>query len=871
MKCVTKRNKHAIMTITIVMMAYLPPASSQTTADYHFDNTLLLGSRLAGGELERFNMVDQIDPGQYRVDIFLNGRFTMRHTIAFRRVAGSTQVTPCFTEEFLGSKLATKVVSVPGTDNDACPALDTLLPGSTARFDMSKMRLDMTVPNSLLDKTPDGYINPEQWDKGVTMMFVNYDVNVYRSRYMAMSGSHSDYAYIGFDTGLNLGLWRLRHQSNVSYSAFNGKSNVDRNRIRTYAQRAVPSLKSELIVGESYTDGQLLGSMGFRGVRIKSDDRMLPDSQRQYAPEVRGTANTAARVIIRQNGEIIRELTVAPGPFIIDDLYGTAYNGDLNVEVLEADGTASTFTVPFSAVPESIRPGMTRYSVTLGQARQYGDGKDWFMDTTYQHGVSNKLTMNLGSRFANNYLSLLAGGVVSSTWGALGANATFSSATVANNEHQKGWRVGLNYSRTFSATDTAFTLAGYRYSTAGYRTLGDVLGARSANDKGTDWDSSSYKQRNQFTLLINQNLGSYGSLYFSGSRNDYYAGKKRDNQFQMGYANTWGRLSYNISFSRQRSIDYPNINSANESTNPNWFNGMRESTMNNTINLTITIPLGTSNNSPTLNAMASRHAGDAHGTNMQAGLSGTLGEDRSMSYSVSANRDSAMQGTHGNATIQKRTPIASLSAGYARSRHYRQVNGGMRGAAVLHSGGLTLGPHISETFALVEAQGAKGARVRGSQGSRIDGNGYALVPSLSPYRYNSVFLDPQGIVSDTELLETERRVVPFAGAAIRMRFNTLGGKALLVKATLPDGSALPLGAKVATPDNQEIGIVGQGGQIYARVPRTRGQLHVIWGADSSDRCTLDYDITGAAPDLSLIHLKGVCINTPDTLAAKELQ
>ncbi len=78
-------------------------------------------------------------------------------------------------------------------------------------------------------------------------------------------------------------------------------------------------------VGESYTAGNLLGSIGYRGLSLATDDRMLPESLRRYAPQVRGTAATAARVVISQNGRKIREVNVAPGPFVIDDLYDSAY------------------------------------------------------------------------------------------------------------------------------------------------------------------------------------------------------------------------------------------------------------------------------------------------------------------------------------------------------------------------------------------------------------------------------------------------------------------------------------------------------------------------------------------------------------------
>uniref|UniRef100_UPI0013C2EB8E fimbria/pilus outer membrane usher protein n=1 Tax=Klebsiella quasipneumoniae TaxID=1463165 RepID=UPI0013C2EB8E len=100
---------------------------------------------------------------------------------------------------------------------------------------------------------------------------------------------------------------------------------------------------------------------------------MLPDSQRGYAPVVRGVAKSNARVTVLQGKSTLYETTVAPGPFAINDLYATNYAGDLTVVVTEADGSVSTFTVPFAAVPESIRPGQSRYSAIVGRSRYGGD------------------------------------------------------------------------------------------------------------------------------------------------------------------------------------------------------------------------------------------------------------------------------------------------------------------------------------------------------------------------------------------------------------------------------------------------------------------------------------------------------------------
>ncbi|WP_262232304.1 fimbria/pilus outer membrane usher protein, partial [Escherichia coli] len=98
-----------------------------------------------------------------------------------------------------------------------------------------------------------------------------------------------------------------------------------------------------------------------RGVRLASDERMLPGSLRGYAPAVRGIANSNAKVTIYQNAHILYETTVPAGPFVINDLYPSGYAGDLLVKITESNGQTRMFTVPFAAVAQLIRPGFSRW------------------------------------------------------------------------------------------------------------------------------------------------------------------------------------------------------------------------------------------------------------------------------------------------------------------------------------------------------------------------------------------------------------------------------------------------------------------------------------------------------------------------------
>ncbi|KAH2807651.1 hypothetical protein KXV85_006252, partial [Aspergillus fumigatus] len=145
-----------------------------------------------------------------------------------------------------------------------------------------------------------------------------------------------------------------------------------------------------LTIGTSFSDGAVFDSFGFRGIALATDDRMRPDSQSGYAPMVRGIARTNARVRITQNGILLLETSVSPGPFQIDDLYPTGYGGDLVVTVLEADGGQQSFKVPYAALPQMLRPGILRYSLAGGEFRDGGvyTGQG-FVQGAVQYGLSN--------------------------------------------------------------------------------------------------------------------------------------------------------------------------------------------------------------------------------------------------------------------------------------------------------------------------------------------------------------------------------------------------------------------------------------------------------------------------------------------------
>lgn len=831
-------------------------------SQYTFDESLFLGGDFGKG-LKRFNADNNTPAGKYSVDIYLNGRFIQRDSVDFVNNSAQKESEPCLSREFYVQS-GVNESALPQGDELAkrqCKSPEALLKGASWSFDQPRLRLDLYIPQALLTRSPRDAVPVESWDAGESLMFLNYSTNYYQSRYRSGSGGTSQYGFLGLKSGINLGLWQLRQQSSATYSQSPSRSRYQWQSLQTYMQRPIAALDSNLMIGQSYSGGSLFGSMAYNGVKLETDQRMWPQSRRGYAPEIRGTAQTNARVVVSQNGRTIYETNVPQGPFVIDDLSSTHYEGDLKVEIIEADGRSSTFTVPFSAVPDSMRPGVSRYNAVVGRARDYGDTQNLFGDFTYERGISNSFTGNLGLRIADDYQAILAGGVWSHWLGAFGLNTTWSHAQIDDNQSQSGWRVQASYSRTFDYTGTNVALAGYRYSTEGYRELSDVLGERASKKHGSNnvFKSDTLNQRNQFTAMINQSLGDYGSLYLSGSVMDYYDNQSRNTQLQVGYSNSWKNISYNLAISRQQSVYRNQIDmDGSEQVRSRSYLGNTE----NLITLTFSIPLSFGGRDNYISTSLS-HA-DSSGNSGQTSVSGMLDDAGTLNYSVYAgyqqNRESQAGSTKNwGANLQKNSAFGTLNGSYSASSDYTQWGVGGRGAAVIHRGGITLGPYLSETFGLVEAKGAKGALVKNGQGARIDSNGYAIVPSLTPYRYNTISLDPKGINKHTELKSTQSRVIPYAGAAVKASFDTLSGYGVLIKAKINGTEALPMGASVLDDQNNVVGMSGQASLIYARVRERQGILTVKWGDSPQEMCRVSYVLPESSEQQELVSVAGQCV------------
>ncbi|TXU62862.1 fimbria/pilus outer membrane usher protein, partial [Klebsiella oxytoca] len=315
------------------------------------------------------------------------------------------------------------------------------------------------------------------WDHGINAGLLNYNFtgnNVHND-----IGGSSNYAYLNLQSGLNLGAWRLRDNTTWSYSS-SGSSSTSENKwqhVNTWLERDITALRSRLTLGDSYTNGDVFDGINFRGAQLASDDNMLPDSQKGFAPVIHGIARGTAQVSVKQNGYEIYQSTVPPGPFTINDLYSAGNGGDLQVTIKEADGSSQVFTVPYSSVPVLQREGHTRYAVTAGEYRSGSNQqeKPKFFQSTVMRGLPAGWTLYGGTQLADRYRAFNLGvGKNLGQLGALSLDITQANATLPDDSEHQGQSVRFLYNKSLTDTGTNIQLVGYRYSTRGYFSFADT-------------------------------------------------------------------------------------------------------------------------------------------------------------------------------------------------------------------------------------------------------------------------------------------------------------------------------------------------------------------------------------------------------------
>lgn len=800
-------------------------------------------------------------PGTYRMDVYGPDGLVGRREVDFFATPQGV-VEPCLSYELLQqfglnfARLEQEGLISKESPPNCFPILE-MLPEAAIEVDTQRLRVTLSVPQAYMTRGLRGYIDPALWDSGVPAAYSTYNLSARRNS--QQSGKTSNSYNIGFLNGVNLGSWRLRNQSNWNSSSQNSSSFKSN---QTYLQRDLTSIKSQLSVGDVFSSSKLFDSVRFRGVQISSDEAMRPDLERGYAPVIRGTASSNATIEVRQDGFVIYQTTVPPGPFEIDDLPSSGSSGDLEITLIEADGSRQVTRQAFSMLPIMLRPGRYEHSTSVGKYRQLGSigaekQEPAFLSTTFAYGLTNMITAIGGLEIAQDFRALALGLGFNTRIGAISADLTNSSSTNFGNT-VKGNSLRLLYAKTFTGTNTTFSLAGYRYSTEGYRTLQEHVQDKTDQILASDdYDSTDFvsvinrnqgRSRSRTNVNISQRLGrnsEYGSLYFSGSDQRYW-NNSGSQSISAGYGSHWGRLGYTLSFSHTRNI-FGNVGSADDRsiyryTGPN---------KNTVIGLMLSIPLGIDVNAPRLSLNTVSQTGGRY--NSQAGVYGRL-PSIDTSYSLQAGYNSEGS-TTGSINLNKQTSVTDMSLGYSQGNNYSNTSFTASGSVVAHAGGFNLARRASETFILVEVPGQAGVRLGNSSDSVTARNGFAIVPTAMPYRANWVAIDTRNLSADIEFENTTMQVVPRRGAVVLARFQASTGRRVQFQLYDANGEALPVGSIVQDSEGRQLAMSDPSGKALALVLEDAATLTLLW---ADKQCQAAYALPPPNEEINYERIKLTC-------------
>ena len=792
-----RRSARRLITPALTLWLCSQPFAAQ--ADLYFNPRFLADDPAAVADLSGFEKGQEVPPGTYRVDIYLNNGYMTTRDVTFQADAQGHGLSPCLTRGQLASMGVDtgRVTGMAALDSTACVPLTTLISEATTRFDVGQQRLYLTVPQAFMGSHARGYIPPELWDNGITAGLVNYNFtgnNVHNT-----TGGNSRYAYLNLQSGLNFGAWRLRDNSTWSYSS-GGSASSNENRwqhVNSWLERDIISLRSRLTLGDSYTNGDVFDGINFRGAQLASDDNMLPDSQKGFAPVIHGIARGTAQVSVKQNGYEIYQSTVPPGPFTIDDLYAAGNGGDLQVTIKEADGTRQVFSVPWSTVPVLQREGHTRFALTAGEYRSGNSQQETpdFFQSTAMHGLPAGWTLYGGTQLADRYRAFNLGvGKNMGYFGALSLDITQANATLPDDSEHQGQSVRFLYNKSLDETGTNLQLVGYRYSTRGYYNFADTTyrrmsgysvetqdGVIQVKPKFTDYYNLAYSKRGKVQLSVTQQLGRTATLYLSGSHQTYWGTDDADEQLQAGLNAAVDDINWSLSYSLTKNA---------------WQQG-RDQMLAVNVNIPFSHWLRSDSRS------VWRHA--------------------SASYSLS-----------------------------------HDLNGyGVSGGVLAHANGITLSQPLNDTVVLVKAPGAGGVKVENQTGVRTDWRGYAVLPYATEYRENRVALDTNTLADNVDLDDAVVSVVPTHGAIVRASFNAQVGMKILMTLT-HRGKPVPFGALATSDSNQSGSIVADNGQVYLSGMPLAGKVRVKWGDAPDAQCVADYRLPPESQQQSLSQLSVAC-------------
>ncbi|AWF34083.1 fimbrial biogenesis outer membrane usher protein [Klebsiella oxytoca] len=788
---VRKKSQLALFVRAVIYSAILLillDAPSLHAREVTFD-TDILKSRGLGADLNRyFAEAPRFLPGTHSVSVKVNGND--RGTAAVRFSEDGTMCVDNDFLEFAG------LMPVPIKANETCHGIRSDYAQAVINPLPNQEAVELYLPPEALNSLS---ADVKNFQHGGTAGMLNYSLFSTKSDYSGSDSSSNRYSQASLEAGFNTMDWSLRSR----YIVTDDDGNRNAESIYTYAEHVFVPQRLTMQVGEINAMSGVLSGVPITGVQLMPTSGLQKDSS---GVSVSGIARTSqARVEVRQNGRLIFNILVPAGPFTLDDVPMVRNNVDLDVTVVESDGSTNHYIVPASSVKSRNLSRPNGLTVSVGQVRS--------IDSDY----SDPLVFNVSDGWQIfPWMNLLASGVVAEDYLAAGARTEFmvtdgwsvSTSMAASKAQFGGSDNGIKneLQSDYSFTENVGLSASVAHYSGDYRELADAM------DDDYQVDDNSYSANIRWSTPL-------AGAFSAGLSYNQAAGDGEDSRYLLL---SWGK-----------TFKYASIT-------VNWQSAVGNSDddqNDDLLYINLSIPLG---GSQSLSSYL-RKQGDS--TSYGLANSGSLGNETN--YYISADRDQESKENSFNGNINTNLHYTQLSLGGGTSGdNQRNYNATLSGGIAMHKEGVTFSPYsIKDTFAIAKLTEPKaGVEITTPQGAVwTDRWGQAVIPGLTEWRNSRIEVDANKLPQSMTLANGIKYIAGAHGSVSEVSFKVLNSRRVMLRIKQADGKPLTKGLSVVDDKDNYVVTVVDDGHVFLNDADQVAGLYAI-NDDNQRLCKLDFSL-----------------------------
>jgi outer membrane usher protein FimD/PapC len=778
----------ALLLTQALMVPVALDAQGAESLAVSFDKDTLLQRGIDPALATLLMQAPQFTSGRHPVTLTVNGQRQGRVDVAFND-AGAL----CFDRVLLDA--ANLNVPAAFLDDGRCHDFLGTSPQTIIETDPANLALSLIVPTDAIRPAARDFCG---YQTGGIAGLINYDITGSQSQYGDQS---SRYASANTELGFNAGDWIVRSRQVQTW-----QDDVSRTtHIAAYAQRTFASQEMVLQAGQINLYNPVLAGAQITGLQVLNEQALQVESQ---GAVIEGIANSQAQVEVRQNGSLIHSTVVPAGPFALNNVRRLNTRSDVEVTVKEADGSERRFTVPAAMLGIGLpAPG---YSLAAGQVRSVSgtEGSDpWVISGGWSGALTPQVLLSGGLTGAADYRAAGASvGLLPSPFTQV--QATLTGADASGRQASQGLQADLSVSHRLN--DQWALNAGSSYRTLGYRELEDAVFAHTGDNS-----KSGYRDQQSAGLSWSHPwLGAFSSGF---SRSSSF-----DGQSSSRAITSWGTSIAGVSVSATAEWQLSGANRSDDS-----------------VYLNLSIPLGENRRARTW--VRSSDGEYRSGVGLSERVNDQFGYRVGVEHDT---RDKQVQSTVGVSLLPRYT---QLDFNYTRADADRSsYQASARGAAVLHSGGMTLSPYpVSDTFALLSLGDMGAIKVSTPSGPVwTDWQGQAVIPQVAAYGRSPVEVDTKTLPRNADIHNGLAVISAGRGAVDTVEFGISLTRRVLLKATMANGAPLPRGASVTTAEGEFVTLVQDNGLVF--VPNALDRRALWITAPGLERCALSFELPADA-------------------------